>query len=265
MDFVVPSNKMPFTLVVKVKTDKPATIRLQARDTRKPATLYTNRRGVVSGEREFYLKFPLSPKQMIVSIFNEANGNFQLDEDGSFTISDIKVEKLKTAELWLKQEAYSFIKFAEEFSENASILSAGTTTPHIYRSNDGKFTIDYYDIIRDKSGATVATPARIGHNTGIIEISKKHFLNYTVPMRMIILLHEFGHKYLNPDINRPISYETGADIQALNIYLSKGYPEIEAHQAFLYVFKNANNEQNHKRYKIINDFISKFNNSNSLK
>jgi hypothetical protein len=32
----------------------------------------------------------------------------------------------------------------------------------------------------------------------------------------------------------------------------------EAHKTFLQVFRNANNDPNHKRYKIINDFISKY-------
>jgi hypothetical protein len=44
------------------------------------------------------------------------------------------------------------------------------------------------------------------------------------------------------------------------MYLSLGYSEMEAQQAFLYVFKGANNAVNHKRYLIINDFITKYNN-----
>jgi hypothetical protein len=104
----------------------------------------------------------------------------------------------------------------------------------------------------------LTTPARIGHNTGIIEVSKNKFMQYTIPMRLIILLHEFSHKYLNPKIDKPISYETGADIQGLYVYLGKGWSPYEAHKTFLQVFKNANNEPNHKRYKIINDFIAKY-------
>jgi len=159
----------------------------------------------------------------------------------------------------MSPETMSFIKFAQEFAENASVLSAGDTIPHIYRSDDGKFNFDYYIKIRDrKTGKYVNTPARIGHLTGIIEISKKDFLKYSIPMRMIILLHEYSHKYLNPKINREISYETGADINALLIYFSLGYSEMEAHQAFLYVFRGANNDENLKRYLIIKDFINKY-------
>lgn len=51
-------------------------------------------------------------------------------------------------------------------------------------------------------------------------------------MRLIILLHEFSHKFLNPKIDKPISYETGADIQGLYIYLGKGWSPYEAHKTF---------------------------------
>ena len=77
-------------------------------------------------------------------------------------------------------------------------------------------------------------------------------------MRMVILLHEFSHKYMNPKVNRDISDEVGADINALNIYLSLGYPDIEAEYAFLRVFKGANNVMNKKRFLILDDFIKKF-------
>jgi hypothetical protein len=75
---------------------------------------------------------------------------------------------------------------------------------------------------------------------------------------MAILLHEFSHKYMNPKIGREISDEISADINALNIYLSLGYPYIEAQYAFLKVFRGANNPFNKKRYLILDDFIKKF-------
>ena len=260
MNIMLPTNKKPFRLFVTIKANRTVKMRIVVKDTRKPSTYYLNRTcDMVAGlKRQFVLKFPLSPEVMEISIFNQYNGNFQNDEDGSFTITEFKPDKLKTCPLWEDKLTHSFINFAEEFSENGSVLSAGNKHPHVYRSNDGKFTIDYYGVIHD-NGRAVSTPARIGHNRGIIELSKKAFLGYTVPMRMIILLHEFSHKWKNPKIGRPIGYETGADINALKIYLSLGFPEIEAHRAFLTVFRNAKGEENHKRYKIINDFITKFN------
>jgi hypothetical protein len=259
MEIDIPSNYHSFQLNVTIQTKQLSRIRIVALDPNKPASKYVDRVGKLSGKRTFELKFPVSPKKLKVVIFNVANGNLPYGEDDSFSIVDMKVEKLPTYDVWWNKETQNFYNFAVEFSQNAGILSAGDTKPHIYRSDDGKFTIDYYNnIIDKKTNKMLTTPARIGHNTGIIEVSKNKFMQYTIPMRLIILLHEFSHKYLNPKIDKPISYETGADIQGLYVYLGKGWSPYEAHKTFLQVFRNANNEPNHKRYKIINDFIAKY-------
>ena len=239
---------------------KPIQLKLKANDPNKPATYYVRRKGKVFGKRTFYLKFPISPKELEIQIYNPKNGNLPYGDDSTFKITDVKVEPVKECNVWWNQDTKNFYNFAVHFSENAGVLSAGQKTPHIYRSDDGKFTIDYYNVIRDKASKKfLTTPARVGHNTGIIEVSKKAFLKYTVPMRLVILLHEYAHKYLNQKQGNEISYETGADINALYVYLGKGWSEIEAHQSFLYVFKDANTKDNHKRYLIIRDFIDKYN------
>lgn len=259
MIFAIPANRMPFTIVIGIKTKSKVDMTLTANDYHKKDSFYISRCGKVDGYREFDLKFPQTPKVLTISVFNKANGNTKGDEDKSFIITKFEVKPIKTCTLWANKDLASFIKFAQEFSEVASMVSAGDRKPSIYRSDDGKFCIDYYKKIRDrKTGNYVGTPARIGHNSGVIEVSKEDFLKYTIPMRMVILLHEFSHKWMNPLADRPISDETAADINALNIYLSLGYPTLEAEYAFLKVFKNANNEFNHKRYLILHDFITKF-------
>lgn len=259
MVFSIPSNGLPFTLIIGIKTNSPENISINAKDFSKPNTYYISRKGVVNGYQEYELKFPQSPKLLVFNIFNSKNGNFQSNEDKSFKITKFEANECKTYPLWADSDVTNFVKFAKEFSSNASVLSGGDFKPSIYRSDCGKFCIDYYDKIRNrKTGQYVSTPARIGHNTGIIEISKSDFEKYTVPMRMVILLHEFSHKYMNPKVNREISDEVAADINALNIYLSLGYPDLEAQYAFLKVFKGANNKLNHKRYLILDDFIKKF-------
>lgn len=259
MNVDIPSNNFPFQLSVTIESKRPVLIRLVAYDPNKPATRYNDIGGKVDGTRIFTLKFPVSPKRLKLRIFNPEFGNLPYGEDSSFKIVDIKVQKLKQYDVWWNQDTKNFYKFAVEFSENAGILSAGDKKPHIYRSDDGKFTIDYYNVIYDRTtNKRLSTPARVGHNSGIIEVSKAKFLEYTVPMRLVILLHEYAHKYLNPKLNRKIEYETGADIQGLYIYLGKGWSPIEAHKSFLKVFKTANTDSNHKRYKIIKDFIDKY-------
>lgn len=258
MQLLIPCNKVPFTLAVKIKTNQPENLVIQVLDNNKSKTAYISRDTFINGEREYFLNLPQSPTAALVQIFNVKTKN-PLLKDKSFEVLDIRPETLEEKPVWMSQDTKSFVQFAQFFAENASILSAGRLKPDIYRSNNNKFHIDYYIKLFDrKTQEVLATPARIGHSSGVIEVSKSDFINYTVPMRMIILLHEYAHKYLNPSINKPIGYETGADINALNIYLSLGYPPSEAHYAFLHVFKDSNNEENAKRYRIISDFIDRF-------
>jgi hypothetical protein len=257
----VPSNNSVFQLEMTIKTNHKLPIRILALDPNKPASRYYDRCPMIEGERKFKLHFPVSPKDLEIVVYNEENGDMPFGEDGSFEITNFKVEKLKEYDVWWNQDTKNFYKFAVKFCQNAGILSASKKdgSPSIYRSDDGKFTIDYFTNIRDRqSGRIISTPARIGHSSGIIEVSKAKFLEYTIPMRLVILLHEFGHKYLNPKINREIDYETGADISALYVYLGKGWSPFEANKSFLNVFRKANSDGNHKRFKIVRDFIFKY-------
>ena len=125
----------------------------------------------------------------------------------------------------------------------------------IYNQNNK--IIDIYDTITHSNGTELNTPARIAKNNGVIEISKKAFDTYTVPMRMAILLHEFSHYYVNENMDD----ESEADLNGLLIYLSLGYPRIEAHEAWLDVFMDSASEANAERYKIIEKFIKDFENN----
>ena len=259
MTVEIPCNYNPFQLNLLVESHTPIALRIVAVDPNKPSSKYIDRTTKLDGKRKYELKFPVTPKKLVLSVYNAENGDLPYGDDPTFDVVDMKVNKVKEHDVWWNQDTKNFYNFAVEFSQNAGILSAGDKKPHIYRSDDGKFTIDYYNVIYDKeSKRKLTTPARIGHNSGIIEVSKSKFLEYTIPMRLIILLHEYAHKYLNPKIKRPINYETGADIQALYVYLGKGWSPFEAHKSFLKVFRTANGDANHKRYKIIRDFIIKY-------
>lgn len=259
MTIDIPTNHFAFQLDVTIKTKGLTYIRIVAVDPTKPASKYLDINGKVDGVRTFELRFPVTPKEMKIVIYNPDNGDLPYGEDYTFTVEDVKVKKIKEYDVWWNQDTKDFYEFAVDFSQNAGWLSSGQKKPDIYRSDNGKFTIDYYDTIYDQAdGKFLSTPARIGHNSGVIEVSKSKFIEYTVPMRLVILMHEFAHKYLNPNINRKINYETGADIQGLYVYLGKGWSPIEAHKAFLKVFRTSNGEANHKRYKILRDFIDRY-------
>ena len=264
---VLPSKKHPFSLDLTVSTLTPTKLKVQAFDYRKPYSVYYGMVGVVEPKgRTFNLTFPLSPDQLLVRIFPDMFKTYSEYEkfgtppQKSINILAAKVGALKTTPIWLSEDDREFIRFAEWFSTNASLLSATQADgiPSIYKSDKGKFVINYHNKIQNKDGSYVSTPARVGHDTGDIDVSQVDFMGYSIPGRMAILLHEYCHMFVNERTGLKVSDEIGADINALNIYLSLGFSPIEAGLVFLKVFETANNEYNHKRYLVLRDFMQKF-------
>lgn len=277
MNFFYPSKRKELTYEIKVVTPpKAAPIKMVVRvkDPNKKGACYTNRHKMVSGSATFEVRMPQSPDTSLIQVFNAKNGNLKLGQDATFQVA-LKVKPLqKTLTCFDGDKNITrFVKFAQEFSENAGIISAGNESQgqSIYESDDGKFRIIYSDYIIDNNsvipdfktktfvpnrnfGKRLATPARISQSKGIIEIAKSSFIQYTIPMRMAILLHEFSHFYLNQNPKNEIE----ADLNALLIYLGMGYPRIEGHDAFLEVFKNSPSGLNYERYEKIKKFIKNF-------
>ena len=262
------TDRRPLTIVANVVTNGNQRIRIIARDKNKPSTVYGDRFQNINGKARLEIKMPKSPTETELVVYNVASANQPNgirigNDDPTFKVA-LDFEALKACPMFMTQDTIAFVKFCQEFCENASVLSGdtiidGKVIPSIYESDNGKFRIHYFNKIRDKrTGNFVGTPARIGHDSGIIEVSKSDFLTYSIPMRMVILLHEYSHVFMNGKVGREKNNEISADINGLMIYFSLGYSEIEAHYAFLKVFKNANTPENAKRYKIINDFIDRY-------
>jgi hypothetical protein len=72
-----------------------------------------------------------------------------------------------------------FVDFAQRFCFNAPYLETGKS----YQSDNGEFMIEYLPQITNHDGRVLTTPARISKVTGRIQVSKKQFDDYTVPMR----------------------------------------------------------------------------------
>ncbi len=259
MNIAFNSNRKPCTVVIKVQTGRSQKIILKVRDAYKKNSYYTNRWAHIKGKGVFYVRMPQSPAKGIIEIYNAKNGNLKKGQDKSFRVTSLQVGKVKTKLNPLRsgnKQLNNFVRFAQEFSERAPIISAGNS---VYQSDDGQFRIDYLDVIRSsKDGKPMATPARISQNRGIIEVSKKYFMKYTIPMRMAILLHEYSHFYLNQKMEDEIE----ADLNAMLVYLSLGYPRIEAHEAFLEVFKGSPSNQNVVRYQTLKNFITSYDSKN---
>lgn len=299
MNFFVETKNKPVTLALTVNTKSEQEIRIVVEDPTKPDTQFTNRVGKVNGTRVFKVRMPDNAEKVLVHVFNKVHGAApdqyrivngrpqkinESQSDPTFWVSKVAEEKLLTARNKYRRNDPNIkegLKFFRWFSNRAGFLSAGPSMPptkegqprggSVYRSEHGKFTIQYVDVIIDwneflydddgnatghnpKYGQELVTPARINWGTGIIQVSKKHFKQYTVPERLIILLHEFAHKYLSKDIRN----EVEADLNGALIYLCEGYPRIEAFKAFYVVFDHADTAQNRERKEKLESFVDDF-------
>jgi hypothetical protein len=270
-------NKKATCLRIVIKTNKPENMIIRICDANKPNTFYENRYQKVYKEDVFSIKLPLTPKNGIIQVFNGSKGNLPSGQDKSFSFSmkEVPLKRYLMPYRINNELTRNFVEFAEEFSEDANIISAGSgKIPYsIYKSRDGKLRIDYHDALYDTRdtvvdrrtgreirnpnyGREVTTPMRTNADTGVIEVSKRVISTYTVPMRIAILLHEYSHFYINV---RPEDEEE-ADYNALLVFLSLGYSKIAAYKAFCEVFKPADSPSNRQRDKKIKDFIDNFEN-----
>lgn len=245
-------NDEPSKIKIVIETTFREKIWIKVKDPNRKNTYYTKRYGFVDGKETFFVLMPQAPMQVDVIIYNDNNGLMRLDN--SFNVLEISKVEYKVPTPNFSKKTKAFVKFAEEFADECGYLSA-SIKGDVYISNNGKFRINYYDIIRSsKTRARIPTPARISQLNGKIEVSAEQFRKFTIPMRMAILLHEYSHFYLNKNP----SNEVEADINGLNIYLKLGYPKIDIYNVFLNVFKTAPSQSNKDRYVKLDNFIKNF-------
>lgn len=239
------------SIYITISSSKTCRFRVCAEDT-KPNSKYADRTIEVNGERTIFLSFAVSPKQIILTV--------EPISELSDKEYDVKIEfrPLKKYAIWIDKDTKNFLKLAVPFCQSCGFKQPGKLGK-FFQSEDKNFVLHYMSEIVDyQTGKILNTPARIGHTTGKIEIAAKAFNKYTVPMRLMILLHEFSHKWKNPKMGLPISHEVGADINALYIYLGLGFSKIDAIYVYSNVFLAAQSDENKKRMRKIMDYIAKF-------
>lgn len=257
MIYNIPTRYEELTLKIKVRTFGPETIRIVVADADQPNTTFTDRYRTFHGESVFFVRMPVSSQSVNVYVFNDNNGNLKAGADDSFEVVSISKEPLdKKLDVIDFANPYirGFVNFCTRFAYNCGTLPSGT-----YVSDDKNFVIKYLPVIHD-GGNEASTPARVDIDTGVMEVSKRQFIDYSVPNRVAILLHEFSHIYLNDNIDDEIE----ADLNGLLIYLGLGYPRIEASEVFAKTFLNNDTELNQKRYERILNFIDDFDRRNSF-
>ena len=239
---------MPLMLRFDIKTAKPIKVRLIVRDKFKPNTYFCNRFKTVNGYETIDVRMPQTSQTLEVIVYNDKT---RTDEGIGLKWYPKHLDINLDAFDYRNKNVQEFIEFAQNFS-----FTAGYSTESIVvGGSKGQFVIRYEDLLYDTEGHVVNTPARIGSTTGIIEVGRKKFLDYTVPMRMIILLHEFSHFWMNKHKHD----EEEADYHAINIYLGLGYPKHEALVAFATVFIGADTPLNRERYDKLEKYVLEFN------
>lgn len=244
-------------LLVKVAVTMPTKVRIKIFDEQKPKIVFTNRYKTINSSFTFEVNMPITSKSVIISIYDDKKGNTRQDQEKNIRVVSVDKtplqKRIDVVDIHNPTIAY-FVDFAQRFCFNAPYLEANKS----YQSDNGGFMIEYLPTIIDAKGKELTTPARISRLTGRIQVSKKQFEKFTVPMRFAILCHEFSHFYVNEDMTD----ESEADINGLLIYLGLGYPRIEALEAFYEVFDNYPSEENKRRSDKIRNFIDNFEKNN---
>lgn len=257
------------TLVISVYSDVPQNIKLVVEDSDQRNTVLASRSQVVEGNYDFYVRMPLCRKFVTINLYNDDNGSSSFDYLGCQ-----KTELVKRIDIIDMDDAYlqEAIVFFSRFCYHAGVLAINDPrNPRALYMSDGNpedgqdgengtpnYYIKYLPVIKDINEATgkmeeLTTPSRIS-DTGLIEVSQKYFVDYSVPMRMAILLHEYSHVFVNQN---PDS-ESEADMNSLVLYLGLGYPRSELGEAWYQTFSNYDTEENNQRMDDIVDFVENF-------
>ena len=164
MNFKVNTNYQQLTLAVTVETLNKAKVKIKVFDAQKPKTVFTDRYRSVQGRVTFYVRMPLSPETVIVSVYDEKNGNLKNGQDRNLRVLNIEKLGLEKRMDEVDINSYSvmtFVNFAQKFSFNASYLR-----PTTYVSDALNYRIEYLPQIVSQSGKVVPTPARISKSNG---------------------------------------------------------------------------------------------------
>ena len=174
------ANNRKFQLNITITCNGEKKFRVWAEEFQKRNSKYGDREIVVNGSRTIFFPFPVSPKILFVGVLNSTTPT-----DKDFKV-EINESPLVDYHIWLDSQTQSFLNLAVPFCQIAGFIKL-PQRGKLFKSKDKQFSIVYVDAIRDEKGNVMNTPARIGHQSGRIEVAKAKFNAYTIPMRLIIL------------------------------------------------------------------------------
>jgi hypothetical protein len=253
----VNTNFDPLIYQISVNTETEQPIRVIVLDSKQTTTVFTDRVKNVKGDYTFYVRMPQTGLKTEIIVYNDNVGIINDGLDKTFKITKhqkLPLEQDINSIIDLTRDERAFIRFAQRFAFNASVMDSG-----VYKSDEGKFTIQLLDEIIDDNGVVVPTSFRISVADGTIQASKNMIKSYTVPIIFLLLMHEYSHFYINHDIDN----ELEADLNALKIYLGLGYPYIDGIWAFAITFEGNKTSENEHRWEYCNKYIDDYYKENS--
>lgn len=256
MRFDIHPYGKPFNMLLSIRVLRAVNLRLSVFDA-ETGRIYLERPLRLNRNKRVLVKMPIVPDQLTCEIIDKNLPR----QNSAFKLEHIKVIPDTKCPVELTQNDKSFIRFAKWFATESSRLQAGKVGT-LYQS-DG-FAILYMDNIID-NGIELSTPARIAKESGVIQVSKKRTQDYTVPMLIVMLLHEYAHKFKNHEYGKKESNELAADLIACHITLNLGFDPMEVKQCFKDVFGTKNTQLNKKRMAAITEFIQHFKNNESIR
>jgi len=249
MRFDLLPYRQPFNLLLKIRAIRPTQLLISIFDPQSGA-FFIDRKVMVHKARKLRLKLPIVSEKVRVQIVNK---DLPLG-DSHYVIENVKIVRDTKCPIELTDRDKRFIKLAKWFALEVNQLKAGEKGT-IYQSEE--FNLLLLDKIKE-NGKELSTPARIGQDTGIIQVSKTKIQDYTVPMLMVMLLHEYAHHFKNPEYGRAIENEMSADLIAINMALNLGFDPVEVEHCFISVFNGKKTRLNKKRLAAIREFIERF-------
>ena len=210
-EYIVNTKRKPCAVKFNITTDgTQVPIYIIGYDPITPNTFYFKSRFLITGQEEVTMNCPQSPINLKIVIWSH--------KDIPYQIASIKLLPFNRTE-----PDDPNVTFIEKFARYAGILRPG-----LFRHKKALFDIDFRRNIYKDDGSVHKTPARIHVEDPIIQVSQAKFNEMSIPERIIILLHEFSHNFINYDQDD----EVEADQHGVNIYNELGYPKIEAINAF---------------------------------
>lgn len=213
---IIETHFKPHTLLLELK-GVADTVFIKGEDFNKQNsfTVFFNRKKAISGFETLEFPLPLAPEKLKLTVKGIGS---------SPEIISIRGISLATKDRWLNERDLAFVNAAKVLALQLGYLGPGNYDVNGYEI---ELSSNIYNTDFETGLKTIAnTPARINRKSGKIWLALNKMRGYTVPMRMLILLHEYGHYKLQT------SNELEVDLFALDLYLSLGFPKTEALYAF---------------------------------